>query len=84
MRYEAGAFLFHESTPREWMGIVMAGEIDVVRGLHGRQRTLASMRAGALISEGILLDDLAHSSSAVARGGPARWCGRCRLRRSRS
>ncbi len=70
-RYEAGAFLFHESTPREWLGIVMAGEIDVVRGLHGRQTMLASMRAGALISEGILLDELAHSSSAYAKGGPA-------------
>ena len=30
VRYEAGAFLFHESTLREWMGIVMAGgEIEV-------------------------------------------------------
>jgi len=25
--YEGGACLFHESTPREWMGIVVDGEV---------------------------------------------------------
>jgi len=70
--YDAGAFLFHESAPREWLGIVMDGNVDVVRGLHGRQTRLATLTPGALISEGILLDECAHSSSACTRGGPAR------------
>ena len=34
--YNAGDCLFHESTPREWLGIVVTGEVDIVRGLHGR------------------------------------------------
>jgi aspartate ammonia-lyase len=70
--YEAGACLFHESTPREWMGFVLGGQIDIVRGLHGRQRTLATLTDGALISEGIVLDASAHSSSAFARGTETR------------
>jgi aspartate ammonia-lyase len=70
--YEGGAYLFHESTPRQWLGIVMEGEVEIVRGLHGRQTHLATLKDGALVSEGILLDECAHSSSAFARGGAAR------------
>src|SRR5262245_32947967 len=67
--YDAGACLFHESTPREWLGIVTDGEVEVVRGLHGRQTPLATLTNGALIAEGIMLDDRAHSASGYARGG---------------
>src|SRR5688500_12842598 len=70
--YDAGACLFHESTPRQWLGVVVAGEVEIVRGLHGRQTHLATLTDGALISEGILLDDRAHSSSAFARGSGTR------------
>jgi aspartate ammonia-lyase len=66
--YDAGACLFHESTPRQWLGIVVAGEVEIVRGLHGRQTHLATLTEGAVISEGILLDECAHSASAYARG----------------
>lgn len=69
--YEGGACLFHESTPREWLGIVGAGEVEIVRGLHGRQTHLATLTEGAVISEGILLDDSAHSVSAFACGSGA-------------
>jgi aspartate ammonia-lyase len=70
--YEAGACLFHESTPRQWLGIVAGGEVQIVRGLHGRQTHLATLTDGALVAEGILLDDCAHSASAFARGAGAR------------
>src|SRR6516165_5625142 len=66
--YDAGACLFHESTPRNWLGLVVDGEVEIVRGLHGRQTHLATLTDGALISEGILLDECAHSASAFARG----------------
>jgi aspartate ammonia-lyase len=70
--YDAGACLFHESTPRQWLGILLDGSVEVVRGLHGRQAHLATLTDGALISEGILLDECAHSTSGFARGGVAR------------
>ncbi len=72
VNYGAGDCLFHESTPREWLGIVAGGEIEIVRGLHGRQTHLATLTDGALVAEGILLDESAHSASAFARGSGAR------------
>jgi aspartate ammonia-lyase len=64
--YQAGEYLFHESAPRLWMGIVEKGEIEIIRGNHGRTRRLATLTPGAAFSEGVLLDDLPHSASAVA------------------
>jgi aspartate ammonia-lyase len=68
VEYDAGACLFHESTPRQWFGIVLAGEVEVIRGLQARQTHLATLTDGSIISEGVLLDECAHSSSAFARG----------------
>ena len=64
--YLAGAWLFHESSPRLWMGIVEEGELEIVRGNHGSTARLATLRRGSAFSEGVLLDDLPHSASAVA------------------
>jgi aspartate ammonia-lyase len=55
--YEGGACLFHESTPRQWLGLVVSGQVEIVRGLHGRQTHLATLTDGALVSESILLDE---------------------------
>src|SRR4051812_8210036 len=71
VEYEAGACLFHESTPRQWLGIILDGHVDIIRGLQGRRKHLATLTDGALISEGILLDERAHSASAFAKGGKA-------------
>jgi len=67
--YAAGAWLFHESSPRLWIGFVVEGQVDIVRGLHGNQVQLASLGRGALIGEAALLDDSAHSTGAFAPKG---------------
>src|SRR4051812_21603584 len=72
VEYEAGACLFHESTPRQWFGIILDGQLEIVRGLQGRQTHLATLTEGSIVSEGILLDECAHASTAFARGGTAR------------
>jgi aspartate ammonia-lyase len=64
--YPAGAWLFHESTPRLWMGIVEEGKLEIVRGNHGSTTRLAILTRGSAFSEGILLDDLPHAASGVA------------------
>jgi aspartate ammonia-lyase len=64
--YPAGSWLFHESTPRLWMGIVEEGEVEIVRGNHGSTTRLATLTRGAAFGEGVLLDDLPHSASGVA------------------
>src|SRR4051812_24779569 len=68
VRYEPEGCLFHESAPRDWLGIVAEGQVEVVHGLHGRQTHLATLTRGAVLSEAILLDGCAHSTSAFARG----------------
>jgi len=67
--YGPGEWLFHESTPRQWFGVVEQGEVELVRGLHGQQRRLAVLGEGGVLSEGLLLDDLPHSTSALTRQG---------------
>ena len=44
--YKAGDYLYHESTPRLWMGIVEEGEVEIVRGLHGSSVRLATLIPG--------------------------------------
>jgi aspartate ammonia-lyase len=72
-RYAPEAWLFHESTPRQWAGVVMEGEVAITRGQHGRTRHVAALGAGALISESALLDELPHSTGALTRQGATIW-----------
>jgi aspartate ammonia-lyase len=71
--YSAGDYLYHESTPREWLGIVLEGEVEVERGAQARTTTLATFVPGAIFSEGVMLDDSPHASSAVTRQGATVW-----------
>ena len=71
--YSAGDYLYHESTPREWLGIVLEGEVEVERGTQARTTTLATFVPGAVFSEGVMLDDSPHASSAVTRQGATVW-----------
>ena len=71
--YQANEWLFQESTPREWSGIILKGEIELVRGLHGVSRHMATMIEGALISEGTFLEGDAHSNGSFTRNGATVW-----------
>jgi aspartate ammonia-lyase len=73
MAYKAGDYLFHESTPRLWLGVVMEGEVDLVRGQHGQSVVLGIAQPGAILSEGVMLDDTPHGTSAVTRQGVTVW-----------
>ena len=71
--YKAGDYLYHESTPRLWMGILEEGEIEIVRGLHGSSVRLATVTPGTIFSEGVMLEDVPHFGSAVARTAARVW-----------
>ena len=71
--YGAGEYLFHESMPRRWVGIIEEGEVELLRGLHGSATVIAVLGKGALIGEGALLSELPHTASAVTRGGVTVW-----------
>jgi len=72
-RYEAEDWLFHESTPRRWGGIILDGEVEIVRGLHGSTKHYAVLGAGEMISEDAFLGDLPHTSGALTRLGATVW-----------
>ncbi|EDY20843.1 cyclic nucleotide-binding protein [Chthoniobacter flavus Ellin428] len=71
--YQAGDYLFHESTPRLWLGIVQEGQVEIMRGTHARQVDLVTLSSGAVISEGVVLDESPHATSAVTRQGATVW-----------
>lgn len=71
--YKAGDYLFHESTPRQWLGVVIEGEIDLVRGQHGNSVLIGLVQPGAIISEGVMLDDTPHATSARTHQGATVW-----------
>ncbi len=67
--YPAGATLFHEATPREWAGIVVEGEVQIISGLTGQEIQLARLGPGSLVSEVALVDDTPHTASGRTRDG---------------
>lgn len=71
--YTPNEWLFQESTPRQWAGIILKGEVSLVRGVHGSSRYLATMIEGSLISEGTFLEDDAHSNGAYTKNGATIW-----------
>jgi len=71
--YAAEEWLFHESTPRQWAGMVIDGEVTIVRGLHGSTRHLAVLTYGALIAESAFLEEEAHGTGAFTRNGTTVW-----------
>lgn len=71
--YQAGDVLFHQSTPRQWLGFVLEGEVQLLRGQQGRSVPIGLAQPGAMLSEGVMLDDSPHGTSAVARQGATVW-----------
>ena len=71
--YASEDWLYHESTPRQWAGLVLDGEVSIVRGLHGTTRQLAKLTPGELIAESALLEAGAHATSAFTRNGATVW-----------
>lgn len=71
--YEPEAWLFHESTPRLWAGVVIDGDVTIVRGLHGAAKQLAILTTGATIAESALLEEEAHATGAFTRNGASVW-----------
>src|SRR6185295_12498653 len=71
--YKAGDYLFHESTPRQWLGLLIEGEVDLVRGQHGQSTLIGSAQSCAVLGEGVMLDDTPHSTSALTHQGATVW-----------
>jgi aspartate ammonia-lyase len=62
--YLRGAYVFHESQPRRFWGLIVRGRIELRKGPAGRHRVVDVMGPGDSFGEGSLLDDHPHSVSA--------------------
>src|SRR6516162_8188060 len=83
--YKAGDYLFHEATPRQWLGLVLEGEIDLVRGQFGNSVLVGLAQPGAILGEGVMLDDTPHGTSGVTHQGATVWqISRAELNKVRS
>jgi aspartate ammonia-lyase len=71
--YADGELLFSESSPREWLGIVLSGEVLIRHGAQARSTLLAVLTGHALVGESLLLDEAPHTTTAVARGAVRLW-----------
>lgn len=71
--YAGGDYLYHEGTPRLWLGLVLEGEVQIKRGTQARTVTLATLMPGAVFSEGVLLDDAPHAANATTPQGAKVW-----------
>ena len=71
--YRPNEWIFHESTPRRWAGIIMEGELELVRGLHGTSRKVGSITKGYMLSESAFLGDASHVNGAFTRNGVKVW-----------
>ena len=67
--YLPGAYLFHESQPRRFWGLLLKGRIELQQGPRARPRVVYVMGAGESFGEGSLLDDYPHSTSALVLEG---------------
>jgi len=73
VEYQQGDYLFHESNPRRWFGVILQGDLELHRGLTSRHLLIGKMTEGALIGEGLLIDESVHSLSALAANTVVVW-----------
>jgi aspartate ammonia-lyase len=64
--YEAGTYIYHESQPRRFWGMLLRGVVVLEKGPRARPRLLYRLAPGESFGEGSLLDDYPHSSFARA------------------
>jgi aspartate ammonia-lyase len=62
--YEAGSYIYHESQPRRFWGMLLRGIVVLEKGPRARPRPLYRLAPGESFGEGSLLDDYPHSSFA--------------------
>jgi aspartate ammonia-lyase len=70
--WQPGEWLFHESTPYEWTGIIEEGEVEIVRGARD-EHTLYVLGKGSMVSEGAILGNTAHFAGGRTRTGARLW-----------
>src|SRR5260221_4588944 len=64
--FHKGQYLFHERTPRDGLFVVQEGQVTLLHGIGQRPVNVATIGAGGILGERLLLSDPAHLLSAQA------------------
>ncbi len=56
--YASGDTVFEQATPRQWFGAILEGSAELLEGRHGDPRRVGTLEAGAMLSEGFLLNPI--------------------------
>ncbi len=67
--YKPKQWLFRQSEPRGWFGIVEKGEVRILPNPEDQESCLATLRQGGILSERILIEDLPHTVSCFTQEG---------------
>lgn len=71
--FAKGDYLFHQSAPRQFLGFLLSGSIELQRKAGNQKVAVACLTSGAVIGETILIDDQVHSVSSIALEGGEMW-----------
>ncbi len=64
--YDEGAHLFTEGDPRAFLAVIQSGAVAIEKSHGGSVTRLATLGAGEVVGEGLLLDDSPHGTTGVA------------------
>ena len=67
--YPAGEWVVRQGQPREWFGVLLEGELELLHGRHGDPRRVAVLGPGAMVCEGLLLEEEATPHRLSIRAG---------------
>lgn len=71
--WRPGEWLFHESAPYEWTGIVEEGEVEIVGGARGDGHILYTLGKGSMVAVGAILGNTTHFAGVRTRTGARLW-----------
>ncbi len=65
-QFAAGEALFTSSTPRSFFAVIVAGSVAIEQAHGGVVTRLATLGAGEVVGEGVLLEETLHGTTAIA------------------
>ncbi len=72
--WRPGEWLFHESAPYEWTGIIAEGEVEIVGGgARGDEHILYTLGKGSMVSVGAILGNTTHFAGGRAHTDARLW-----------
>ncbi len=66
--YSNGQIIFNESSPGDWVYIILSGNVEIFRAINGKKYVLSHLKAGDVFGEMAFLGNTKRSASAAAIG----------------